>query len=218
MHKEELADLWRGYKLADERIVQAFLKVPRELFVPEELKEAAYEDFPLPIPCGKTISQPTTIIIMLKALELKEGEKVLEVGAGSGYHSALMATIVGSKGKVTSLEVVPELVKFARANLGKAGISNVTVIEEDGSQGCEKEAPFDKIVVTAACPDVPKQLLRQLKTGGILVAPIGGLHAQGMVKLRKLDDSGRFAKESLGEFVFTPLIGKHGFSDEDIET
>src|SRR3989338_9495172 len=105
MMKGELAAAWRNGKIADEKVLQAFMKVPRELFVPDELKEVAYEDCPLPIPCGKTISQPTTTIIMLNALELKEGNKVLEVGTGSGYHAALVASIVGS-GKVISLEVV----------------------------------------------------------------------------------------------------------------
>lgn len=216
MMKEELANLWRSYKVADERVVQAFLKVPREYFVPDELKEMAYEDCPLPIMCGKTISQPTTIIVMVGALELKEGEKVLEVGTGSGYHAALMATIVGSEGKVITLEVVPELVNFSKANLKEAGVANVTVVEEDGSQGYEKEAPFDKIVVTAACPDVPMPLLKQLKLGGILVAPVGGLHGQEMVKLRKTGEES-YQKESLGEFMFLPLVGKHGFRDEELD-
>lgn len=216
MMKDELAKLWRSYKVADEKAVQAFLRVPREYFVPEELKGMAYEDCPLPIMCGKTISQPTTIIVMVGALELKEGEKVLEVGTGSGYHAALMATIVGSEGKVVTLEVVPELVNFSKANLKGASITNVTVIEDDGSQGCEKEAPFDKIVVTAACPDVPMPLLRQLKLGGILVAPVGGLRGQEMVKLRKTGEES-YQKESLGEFMFLPLVGKHGFSDEELD-
>lgn len=215
MMKEDLANTWRSAKVADEKAVQAFLKVPRELFVLEELKEVAYEDCPLPIPCGKTISQPTTTIIMINALELKEGDKILEVGTGSGYHAALMATVIGS-GKVISLEVVPELVAFARANLKKAGITNVIVIEEDGSQGYEKEAPYDKIIITAACPEVPKPLLEQLKNRGILVAPVGPLHEQVMVKMRK-KSAAEFEMETLGGFMFLPMVGKHGFREEELD-
>ncbi len=215
MLKEDLANIWRSAKTADEKALQAFLKVPRELFVPEALKEVAYEDCPLPIPCGKTISQPTTTIIMINALELKEGHKVLEVGTGSGYHAALMAAVAG-KGRVISLEVVPELVIFARENLKKAGVNNVTVIEEDGSQGYEKEAPFDRIIITAACPEVPKPLLEQLKIGGIIVAPVGILNGQHMVKMMKKSMT-EFEMETLGEFMFLPMVGKHGFRDEEVE-
>lgn len=214
--KDELASFWRSAKMADKKVLDAFMKVPREQFVPDELREIAYEDFPLPIYCGKTISQPTTTIIMINALELKEGDRVLEVGTGSGYHAALTAMTIGAAGKVITLEVVPELVNFARENLAKAGIANVTVVEEDGSQGYEKEAPFDRIIVTAACPEIPKALLDQLKPNGVIVAPVGSLHSQEMTKLKKKADSS-IQKESLGEFVFLPMIGKNGFREEELE-
>ncbi|MBN2454884.1 protein-L-isoaspartate(D-aspartate) O-methyltransferase [Candidatus Woesearchaeota archaeon] len=215
MIKEDLANIWRERKIADERVIEAFLKVPREHFVLEELKREAYSDQPLPIMCGKTISQPTTIVVMTSALELKKGEKVLEVGTGSGYQAALIGSIVGEHGKVVSAEVVPELVRFSKSNLNKAGIKNVLVIEEDGSRGYEKAAPYDKILVTAACPQVPEPLLAQLKTGGILVAPVGNLQHQEMLKLRKHERG--FDKSSLGEFIFLPLVGKHGFSEEELD-
>lgn len=215
MQKEDLANAWRNARTADEKVLQAFMQVPREYFVPEELKEIAYEDYPLPIHCGKTISQPTTTIIMINALELRKGDKVLEVGSGSGYHAALIATVVGDKGKVVSLEVVPELVKFARENLAKAGIRNVEVTEEDGSQGYEKGAPFDRIIITAACPEIPKALTDQLRTGGIIVAPVGRLHMQEMVLLRKTSTG--YEKEVLGEFMFLPMVGKNGFREDEME-
>jgi protein-L-isoaspartate(D-aspartate) O-methyltransferase len=216
MRKEELVNMWRGAKMADERVIRAFLKVPREYFVLDNLREEAYADCPLPIICGKTISQPTTMVVMTNALELNEGEKVFEVGTGSGYQAALIATIVGRKGKVITTEVVPELIRFAKENIKRAGIKNVEVIEEDGSQGYEKEAPFDKIIVTAACPKIPEPLLEQLETGGILIAPVGNLHGQEMIKVRKLDIG--FAKEHLGEFTFLPLVGKYGFKEEELDS
>ena len=215
MSKEELVNVWRNARIADEKLIGAFLKVPRESFVPEELKEEAYMDTPLPIPYGKTISQPTTIIIMTTALDVREGQKILEIGTGSGYQAAILARLVGEKGSVVTLEVVPELVILARENLKKAGITNVDVIEDDGSQGHEKESPFDRIIVTAACPGIPEPLLRQLKPNGILVAPVGGLRGQEMVKVRKLKSG--FERETLGEFMFLPLVGKHGFKEDELD-
>ncbi|MBI2144815.1 protein-L-isoaspartate(D-aspartate) O-methyltransferase [Candidatus Woesearchaeota archaeon] len=215
MQKENLVNSWRNAKIANEKTLEAFVKVPRELFVLQELREVAYEDYPLPILCGKTISQPTTTIIMINALELRDGDRVLEIGTGSGYHAALIATAIGSNGKVYSLEVVPELVSFSRDNLKRAGIKNVTVMEEDGSQGYPKEAPFDRIIITAACPEIPKPLIDQLNIGGVLVGPVGPIHTQEMVKLRKT--SRGIEKEGLGEFVFLPMVGKHGFREEELE-
>lgn len=215
MNKDDLVDVWRSARIADERLIAAFLKVPRESFVPEELKGEAYTDTPLPIQYGKTISQPTTIIIMTNALGVMEGQKILEVGTGSGYQSAILAGMVGEKGRVVTLEVVPELVSLARENLKKAGMTNVEVIEDDGSQGYEKESPFDRIIVTAACPGIPEPLLRQLKPNGVLVAPVGGLRVQEMVKVRKLNSG--FERETTGEFMFLPLVGKHGFREDELD-
>ncbi|MBI2550697.1 protein-L-isoaspartate(D-aspartate) O-methyltransferase [Candidatus Woesearchaeota archaeon] len=215
MSKEELVNVWRSARIADEKLIEAFLKVPRESFVPEELKEEAYTDTPLPIRYGKTISQPTTIIIMTTALDVREGQKILEIGTGSGYQAAILARMAGEKGRVVTLEVVPELVILARENLKKAGVTNVDVIEDDGSQGHEKESPFDRVIVTAACPGIPEPLLRQLKPNGILVAPVGGLRIQEMVKVRKLNSG--FERETMGEFMFLPLVGKHGFREDELD-
>lgn len=215
MQKEKLARLWKAAGIADTSLIRAFRRVPREEFVPDEFKEEAYTDLPLPILRGKTISQPTTIAIMTHALELKKGHKVLEVGTGSGYQAALVAAMVGVKGRVVTLDVVPELVAFARKNLQKAGLANVEVVEGDGSQGYEKEAPFDRIIVTAACPKIPEPLIRQLKPDGILVAPVGDLYSQEVLKVRKSPKG--TSSESLGEFRFLPMVGKHGFSEEELE-
>ncbi len=149
---------------------------------------------------------------MNEALELRVGNKVLEVGAGSGYHAATIAEQVGSQGRVYTIEQVPELVKAARSNLGKAGYSErVILVQGDGSLGYPDRAPYDRIVVTAAAPKIPQPLVRQLVPGGVLVIPVGGrLFPQELLKVRK-DDKGRIERTSLGGVAFVPLIGKEGF-------
>jgi protein-L-isoaspartate(D-aspartate) O-methyltransferase len=152
------------------------------------------------------------VAIMNEALELETGNRVLEVGAGSGYHAATVAEQVGTLGHVYTVEFVLELVKIARSNLEKAGYSNrVTLVQGDGSLGYADRAPYNRIVVTAAAPKIPKNLLLQLKPGGILVIPVGGrLFPQELVKARK-DEQGRVERTSLGGVAFVPLIGKEGF-------
>jgi len=210
MGKQRLIDYWRKLSIVkDERLIQAFKDVPRELFIRGGFKEEAYDDRPLPIGSGQTISQPTTVLIMTHALELREGLKVLEVGSGSGWQAAIIGKIVGN-GRVISTEVIPELCEFALNNLHKAGITNVRVIECDGSQGYEKEAPYDRIIVTAACPKIPGPLIDQLQVNGILIAPVGALeYGQDMVKLKKKTSG--IEKESLGSFMFVPLKGRYGY-------
>jgi protein-L-isoaspartate(D-aspartate) O-methyltransferase len=152
------------------------------------------------------------VAIMNEALELETGNRVLEVGAGSGYHAATVAEQVGTVGHVYTVEFVPELVKIARSNLEKAGYSNrVTLVEGDGSLGYADRAPYDRIVVTAAAPRIPQPLVVQLRRGGILVIPVGGrLFPQELVKAHK-DEEGRVERTSLGGVAFVPLIGKEGF-------
>ena len=208
--KTELIDFWKENFGFREMELKAFEEVDRENFIPENLKNAAYQDTPLPLLRGKTISQPTTVMLMTHTLELEPGEKVFEIGTGSGYQAAIIAKIVGPKGKVITTEVVPELVSFAKKNLIKAGIANVFVYEDDGSNGMPAEAPFDKIIITAACKEFPKPLIEQLKTDGIIVGPVGNQHEQEMVRGIK-DKNGHLELEFLGPFLFTPMYGKYGF-------
>jgi len=149
---------------------------------------------------------------MNEALELRIGNRVLEVGAGSGYHAATVAELVGPQGRVYTVELVPELVQAARSNLEKAGYSDrVTLVQGDGSLGYPDRSPYDRIVVTAAAPKIPQPLVGQLRPGGILVMPVGGrLFPQELVKVRK-DEKGRVERTSLGGVAFVPLIGKQGF-------
>ncbi len=210
VQKTELIKFWRENFGFREIELNAFNEVDREDFVPENLRNAAYQDMPLPLIRGKTISQPTTVMIMTHALEFEPAEKVFEIGTGSGYQAAIIAKIVGPKGKVITTEVVPELVSFAKQNLRRAKISNAFVYEEDGSNGMPSEAPFDKIIITAACKEFPKPLLEQLKPDGIIIGPVGDKYEQEMVRGIK-DKDGHLELEFLGPFLFTPMYGKYGF-------
>lgn len=210
--KTELIKFWKDNFGFREIEYNAFKEVDRGDFIPENLKNAAYHDVPLPLLRGKTISQPTTVMIMTHALELEPGEKVFEIGTGSGYQAAIIAKIVGPKGQVITTEVVPELVQFARENLRKAKIENVRVYEDDGSNGMYSEAPFDKVIITAACKEFPKQLIGQLKPEGTIVGPVGNKYEQEMVRGTK-DRDNHLELEFLGPFLFTPMYGRYGFED-----
>ncbi len=201
--KEFLIKKWRGEGISEE-VLSAFKKVKREDFVLPRYKEIAYKDIPLEIISGQTISQPSTVILMTNALEVKKGMKILEVGAGSGYQAALLSKLVGSKGKIFSIEINKELVEFAKKNLKKAKIKNVDVIHGDGSLGYDKEAFYDRIIITAACPVIPSFVNKQLKKNGVAVLPVGS-GIQRMIKIKNM----RIA--DLGDFVFVPLRGKCGF-------
>jgi len=206
--KQALVKKWEGI-ITDKSVIKAFMQVERKDFMAKETEAYAYEDVALPIMKGQTISQPFTVMFMTQALELKKGMNVLEVGAGSGYQAAIIANVIGSKGKLYTTEIIPELVEFAKGNLEKAHISNVKVIHSDGSLGYKEKAPYDRIIVTAAAPSVPKPLLSQLKKGGIMVIPVG-INTQDMMKIKKLN--GKIVKENMGAFRFVPLKGRHGVS------
>lgn len=207
--KDNLINYWKKQYKFKEPLLKAFSELKREEFVFEGYKGQAYSDVPLPLISGQTISQPTTIMIMTSALEVKKGQKILEVGSGSGYQAALLGKLVGPKGEVITTEIIHELVLFAKLNLQKANIKNVEVIHTDGSQGYNKEAPYDRIIVTAAAPETPKKLLKQLKPNGILIAPVGPLYCQEMLKIKKKKKS--LDIENLGDFVFVPLKGEEGY-------
>ncbi len=197
-----------------DKVAKAMMKVPRHLFVPSPYDREAYLDTPLPIGRGQTISAPHMVAIMCDLLDLKEGEKVLEVGAGSGYHAAVVAEIVGKSGKVIAIERIPELAERARSVLEYLGYDNVKVIVGDGTKGYPPEAPYDKIYVTASAPDIPKPLLDQLKPGGRMVIPVGR-YEQYLYVVDK-DESGRIRKRVWGPVRFVPLVGEYGFKEWEV--
>ncbi len=200
--------------IRDRRVLEAMKNIPRHEFVPEHMQAKAYSNVPLPIGYGQTISQPYTVAFMLEALELDRGNKVLEIGAGSGYNTSLIAEIVGKNGMVYSIEIIPELIELAKTNIGKLGINNIRVIQGDGSAGYEKEKPYDRIIITAGAPKIPETLVKQLKREGVIVGPVGSTYSQNMVRLKK--KKGILTREDLGEFMFVPLRGKYGFKAKDI--
>ena len=181
------------------KVRMAFKQVPREEFVLPEWKEEVYEDCALPIIAGQTISQPSTVVLMLDALEVKEGMKVLEIGAGSGYNAALLSKIAG---RAYSIERIKKLAEFAKKNLKKIGIKTVTVIHSDGKKGYAKEAPYDRIIVTAAAEKIPDVLLKQLKEGGVLLMPVGPEYGQELIRVRRGKE---YSYEKMGGYVFVPL-------------
>ncbi|MFH1332087.1 MAG: protein-L-isoaspartate(D-aspartate) O-methyltransferase [archaeon] len=194
--------------IRDKNVLEAMRKIPRHEFVPEGMINEAYLNIPLPVGYEQTISQPYTISFMLEALELKKGQKVLEIGTASGYNASLISEIIGKKGKVYTLEIIPALAKFAEENIKKQGIKNVKVIERDGSLGYKNAAPYDRIIITAGAPEIPPPLTKQLKNGGMIIAPIGPLYSQNMIKATKTREG--MKRKDLGAFVFVPLKGKYG--------
>jgi protein-L-isoaspartate(D-aspartate) O-methyltransferase len=197
--------LQKNKLIKDDKVLQAFQAIPREMFVLEDSIEQAYYDGPLSIGYRQTISQPTTVLTMVDALELKKTDKVLEIGAGSGYEAAILSQL---SDQVYSVEIVPELVSFAKTNLTKAMVKNVEVIQWDGGLGYDKQAPYDKIIVSAACDKIPEALIDQLVEGGILIAPVGVAYTQKMIKGVKHNEE--LEETYMGDYIFVPLTGEFG--------
>lgn len=197
----------RSRGINDELVLEAMATVPREEFIVERYHDQAYADHPLPIPLGQTISQPYIVARMLEAAQIKQGNKVLEVGTGTGYEAAVIAQMGA---QVFTMERHAELAALARLTLAALHYDKVTVITDDGSEGFAKEAPFDAIIVAAAVPDLPVALFEQLAEGGRLVIPVGPPDLQVLNLYRK--HGAQMLKTRLEDCRFVPLIGRQGFS------
>ena len=191
--------------ISDPDVLAAFRRVPRHLFVPEVMRHRAYEDCPLPIGEGQTISQPYTVAAMTEALELSGSEVVLEIGTGSGYQTAILAELAEW---VYSVERLRELSGRARKTLEELGYDNFALRVGDGTLGWRENGPYDAIIVTAGGPEIPKPLIEQLKEGGRLVIPVGDLNTQALILGEKRD--GRLVTRELGAYRFVELIGAFG--------
>ncbi len=203
MQKNELISylIKTGY-LKTKIIIDAFYSVPREEFVLPEYKKYAYTNDALPLIEGQTISQPLTVAVMTEALQPEKGNKILEIGTGSGYQAAILSHVVGSSGKVITVERIPSLVVYAKERL--KAYKNVSVFYYDGTNGYPPKAPYDRIIVTASSPALPPPLLEQLKPHGKIVIPIRD-------EMFLIEKNSKLKKTFLGNFLFVPLIGKYGF-------
>ncbi len=200
--------------LNEPKVLDAVMAIPRELFVPEGLVDSAYEDTPLPIAAGQTISQPYMVALMASALDLHPDDRVLEVGTGSGYSAAVLSRLAG---RVYTVERHAELVESARATLAELGIGNVEVLHGDGSHGWPEHAPFDAIAVAAGSPeDIPQALLDQLAVGGRMVVPAGSEHLQKLWRILRAGPA-EYQRENLGSVRFVPLIGRGAWSEGELE-
>lgn len=193
--------------LTDDRVEFALRNISRHEFVPEPELDYAYNNEPLPIMKNQTISQPGVVTRMTEWLDVKDGQKILEIGTGSGWQSAILSYLIG-KGNVYSVERHSKLVKFAKENLKKLNIDNVHVILGDGSIGYPKESPYDRIIITAACTKIPLSLIEQLSENGLIIAPVGDA-SQSLVLLQKTS-KGIVEIRNESHYVFVPLVGKFG--------
>lgn len=199
------------YHISDERVLAAMAAIPRHLFVPEAIKSQAYRDNALPIAGGQTISQPLIVARMTELLELTGNEKVLEIGSGSGYQTAVLATLAR---RVFAVERLETLVHEAEARLTSLGYTNFVMRSGDGTNGLETYMPYDAILVAAGGPEVPEPLIRQLKVGGKLVIPVGkDRGSQTLVRVVRTERGIR--RQDLGSCAFVPLIGSHGWQTDD---
>lgn len=207
--EKAIKSLIAQHHISSPAVEKALRKVPREEFIPGKDKKYAYVDTPLPIGSGQTISAMHMVAIMTSLLDLKKGSKILEIGTGTGYQAAVMAEITGEKGKIFTIETIPELAERAKRNLKKCKCANVSVVTADGSEGYEKEAPYDRILVTCGAPKIPKPLTGQLKNNGKLIIPVGSQFTQELLVVTKKNS--QLKKESHGYCRFVLLVGKHGW-------
>lgn len=202
--------LIRSGLIRSDAVKMAFSSIDRRYFVPPEQKRDAYLDTPLPTMDGQTISAPHMVAIMAEETRAEPGMKVLEIGAGSGYHAAVISRVVGPEGRVVSVERVPSLVRWGRDNLRRAGIENVMIVEGDGSKGYPPEAPYDRIYYTAGSPDVPDIVKGQLSEDGIILGVVGPARGtQRLVRYTRKSDG--WEERTLTYCVFVPLIGELGY-------
>jgi protein-L-isoaspartate(D-aspartate) O-methyltransferase len=200
----------RARGIRNERVLAAMEKVPRHLFVPEDLRREAYADRPLPIGDGQTISQPYIVALMTDLLDPHIGDRILEIGAGSGYQAAILAELASG---VITIERIPAVAARARRNLSAAGARPVEVVLGDGTLGYPLKAPYQGIIVTAGTPEVPPPLIGQLADRGRLVAPVGPHGVQELIRIVR--EGERIRREPHGGVVFVPLIGEHGWREDE---
>ena len=208
-YRAQLVETLRHKGVRDLAVLHAIRQVPRHLFVPESVRHRAYDDAALPIGAGQTISQPYVQARYLELIGLRGRERVLEVGTGSGYQTALLAVLTET---VFSIERLPALATTARAALEAAGIRNATVLVGDGTLGWRPFAPYDAILVAAASPEIPEPLVEQLAPAGRMVIPLGDRDSQTLTLVRQ-DPTAGVQVTTLGDVRFVPLVGKHGFND-----
>ena len=207
-YRAQLVTTLRDKGIRDMAVLHAVSQIPRHLFVPEAVRHRAYEDSALPIASGQTISQPFIQALYLEVIALTGREKVLEIGTGSGYQTALLSLLAGS---VFSVERIPALAQSARAALDQAGIRNVSIFVGDGTLGWRPYAPYEAILVSAASPSIPQPLVEQLAPGGRMVVPIGDKQLQTLHVVRREGDEIRVT--TAGDARFVPLLGQFGFRD-----
>lgn len=212
--EEMIQSLRRRGFLKSSEVVEAFRNVPREKFVPSRVREEAYADHPLSIGEGQTISAPSMIAIMLEVLDAEMGQRILEVGTGSGYNAALLDEIVGSEGKIYTIERLERIARTGRENLRRTGHGEVEVVIGDGTKGYDEGAPWDRILVTACSPQVPDPLIDQLKVGGKVVAPVGSHFMSQTLTVVEKTGSAETEIHEYGTCAFVPLVGEYGWQDE----
>jgi len=202
-----------GRGVRDQRVLAAMRWAPREWFLPPHLARDAYNDAPLPIGSGQTISQPYVVALMTERLEPRRTHRILEIGTGSGYQTAILAYLSGN-GKVFTVERLPDLLVEAEERFRRLGLTNIETRLGDGAAGWPEEGPFDGIIVAAAAPRVPEPLAAQLKPGGRLVIPVGDLASQELVILERSRNGEGLVRQQAGSVRFVPLISRLAFTEE----